>query len=665
MIQRNKIIPFIFMTAVVFTLWLAAPLPAQGSITVTSPNGGEAWEVGTVKSITWDSAAVNGDVKIEYSIDNGNHWITIEEATENDGFYSWTIPATLSSQCLLKVAGAGDGECETRGSWIWASSIDSLEKQAILFQKLEQANMNTILLSAPPISGNWGYGSHEMFLACIKEAKERGISVHAWIPNTRRLWYYDILDVDYTDPAEQAAQSQWVRDIMAAYGDYLDGIHLDYIRYREPGIPNENGKMDGVRATVRKIHADLNANYPGKLVSAAVFNLKGNKFDRKDDGSIWFTMVPTWFVNWCADHPDTYFTSSLNYYYGPHHMQYQQDPVGWLKEGIIDRIMPMQYTLDDAEWQRDADLWKSFNQYVGNDFTRVHTGTAWKDNKWDPPGVVRKLKYDRSIGLKGTFIFILQNHETDDTPLIDALTVDSAVNDFDAPYKTPVPSCMGGNGGTGIFDTSDAVFSIVRTPNTAITVLSPNGGETYTSGSPQSITWNSRGLSKTIKITLWKNNTKVGVIASDVDPAPGVYNWNAGVLFNGATVSGGTGYAVKIKEKGTEVVDFSDGTFTIESPFIAVTSPNGGESWTVGSTRDITWNAAGVTKTFKITLWKNGAPVGTITSGIAASGRSFTWTVGKLANGATVSAGPGYTIKIKEKSTTAADTGDGEFTLVN
>ncbi len=763
MIQRNKVNIFIVMTIVACVLWAATPITAQGSITVTAPNGGEAWEFGTVKSITWDSTAVSGDVKIEYSTDNGNNWITIAESTDNDGIYPWTIPAPLSTQCLLKVTGTGPVECETRGSWIWASGIDSLEKQAILFQKLEQANMNTILLSAPPIGGNWGYGSHEMFLACIMEAKERGISVHAWIANTRRLWYSDITDVDYTDPAEREAQSQWVQDIMAAYGDYLDGIHLDYIRYRIPTLVNEDGKLDGVTAAVRKIHDDLNANYPGKLLSAAVFNLKGNKFDRKDDGSIWFSQVPTWLVNWCADHPDTYYTSSLNYYYGPHHMQYGQNPVGWLNEGIIDRIMPMQYTLDDEMWQRDADYWKSFNQYVGNDFTRVHTGTAWKNDKWDPAGAIRKIKYDRSIGLKGTFLFLLQNHETDDTPIIEALTIDSEANDFDAPYKSPAPSCMGGDGTARIIDTCDTVFSIVPNPDASITVLSPNGsedmfigptrpitwnceyisdtlkivlcknnafvgvidskldpasgvynwkvgtlangtavppgtgyflkikernttmmdrsdgtftiktpsitvtspngGETLKPGTSQPITWDCQGISKTVKITLWQDNVKVGLIASKIAPAPGVYNWTAGFLADGTVVSGGTGYSIKIKEKGVITSDFSDGTFTITPPFITVTSPKGGENLVIGSTREITWDAAGIINKFKISLWQNGTRIGVIASNVAASARSFTWTAGKLANGVTVSGGPGYTVKIREKANTLVDAGDGSFTL--
>jgi len=56
--------------------------------------------------------------------------------------------------------------------------------------------------------------------------------------------------------------------------------------------------------------------------------------------------------------------------------------------------------------------------------------------------VVRKIRYGRSIGMNGFVIFILANHETDDSALIDALTVDSATNGNDAPFKEWVPSCL-------------------------------------------------------------------------------------------------------------------------------------------------------------------------------------------------------------------------------
>jgi hypothetical protein len=43
-----------------------------------------------------------------------------------------------------------------------------------------------------------------------------------------------------------------------------------------------------------------------------------------------------------------------------------------------------------------------------------------------------------------------------------------------------------------------------------------------------------------------------------------------------------------------ELTDTSDAVFTItDVPVIIVTSPNGGESWVVGSSHDITWLSAG------------------------------------------------------------------------
>lgn len=455
------------------TLWAAAAcfvfgvdsLSAQEEyIAVTSPNGGEVWQVGDTHAITWDSLGILGDVKIEYTIDNGISWILLSESTENDGEYSWVIPDSVSSECRVRISSSQSAACETRGTWVQASTINSLEKQAALFNSLEAANLNTVLVSVPRINGNWGYGDHELFLAFIQGAKNRGFSVHAWIACSRRLWGEGITYIEYRDPAEQAAQSHWVQYIMAIYGNYLDGVHLDYIRYMDFDIVNADGKMDGIRDTVRRIHDDLNAIYPDKMLSAAVFTLNPNRFDRKDDGSIWFNQVPAWFVNWCNDHPDSLYNSSNYYYLGPHHMQVQQDPVGWLQEGIIDAVMPMQYTLDDGIWQRDTNHWKSFNLYVGNDFTRVFTGMAWKTGKYDPAASVRQIKYDRSVGMKGNVIFRFGHTDMSDTPLIEALTIDSEINDFQAPYKSWVSSCLNPSGFGYIWDSSDEFFSIGSPP---------------------------------------------------------------------------------------------------------------------------------------------------------------------------------------------------------
>ena len=76
---------------------------------LNSPNGGETWESGTTSTITWTAddnltADPNIDIKLEYSLNGGTSWVTITEDTENDGAYSWAIPAGISStNALVKV----------------------------------------------------------------------------------------------------------------------------------------------------------------------------------------------------------------------------------------------------------------------------------------------------------------------------------------------------------------------------------------------------------------------------------------------------------------------------------------------------------------------------------------------------------------------------------
>ena len=79
------------------------------TLEVTAPNGGEVWVVNSTHNITWTSSDFTGDVKIEYSVDNGTNWVTVTSSTTNDGSYSWTIPNAPSQTCLVRVSDASDG----------------------------------------------------------------------------------------------------------------------------------------------------------------------------------------------------------------------------------------------------------------------------------------------------------------------------------------------------------------------------------------------------------------------------------------------------------------------------------------------------------------------------------------------------------------------------
>jgi hypothetical protein len=86
------------------------------TITVISPDGGEKWTAGTTQSVTWSSTGTVGNVKIEYSTNNGTGWSTIVSSTANDGGYSWTVPAVSSSNCKVRISETDGDPSDTSDS---------------------------------------------------------------------------------------------------------------------------------------------------------------------------------------------------------------------------------------------------------------------------------------------------------------------------------------------------------------------------------------------------------------------------------------------------------------------------------------------------------------------------------------------------------------------
>ncbi|MCU0276638.1 MAG: S8 family serine peptidase, partial [Acidobacteria bacterium] len=84
-------------------------ITASSGISVTSPNGGEAWLMGSAHDIHWTSFGGMTHVKIEYSLNNGGSWVVLTASTPNDGSHSWAVPYSPSSQCLVRISNAGSG----------------------------------------------------------------------------------------------------------------------------------------------------------------------------------------------------------------------------------------------------------------------------------------------------------------------------------------------------------------------------------------------------------------------------------------------------------------------------------------------------------------------------------------------------------------------------
>jgi hypothetical protein len=133
---------------------------------------------------------------------------------------------------------------------------------------------------------------------------------------------------------------------------------------------------------------------------------------------------------------------------------------------------------------------------------------------------------------------------------------------------------------SSISDASDAVFTMK-----GIKITSPNGGEIWPAGSVQNITWASAGASQYVEIYYTADDGTTWTKITTATLNTGSYTWT--VPYNISTTT-----KVKVVDSSNaSLSDMSDANFIIQG--IIVTSPNGGETWLVGSTQNITWAFTG------------------------------------------------------------------------
>lgn len=170
-------------------------------------------------------------------------------------------------------------------------------------------------------------------------------------------------------------------------------------------------------------------------------------------------------------------------------------------------------------------------------------------------------------------------------------------------------------------DESDANFTIssdISSPSSAVTVLTPNGGETWRKGKTYSITWNSTRSNNIRTVILLERyddplNTGIPITVKTFETTNlGSYFWSIDsndplACPNKNCPSSGSKFKVRIFYPDIQYTelpgDASDGFFSIISstttPAITVLSLNDGEKWEIGETYKITWNLAG------FPLWNN------------------------------------------------------------
>ncbi len=85
------------------------PISNQQVVGLVAPNGGENWNFGSTRNITWTASNFSA-VNLEYKTGPGMPWQMIaSNLPSTSASYAWTIPGTPTSQARVRVSDAVDG----------------------------------------------------------------------------------------------------------------------------------------------------------------------------------------------------------------------------------------------------------------------------------------------------------------------------------------------------------------------------------------------------------------------------------------------------------------------------------------------------------------------------------------------------------------------------
>jgi len=258
----------------------------------------------------------------------------------------------------------------------------------------------------------------------VAEAHSHGLRLHAWV-NVMPLWkgktpprspkhpYKTHPEWRLRDGAgnEQALNDHYVivnplmpevqdhivavcRDIVTRYD--VDGVHMDYIRFvsdtmKQPAaFPGDAGSIKLFAASLGR---EVKTGKNGALVEAA--DIAAFQTFKRDSITRLVRRIRTEAV---LARPGVQFTAAVWRTPELARETYLQDAAAWLRDGVLDRAMPMIYTADDAQFESDAKAWIA--AAPGRPIT---PGVASYMQK--PDQTPRQITRSKELGAQGVAVF--------------------------------------------------------------------------------------------------------------------------------------------------------------------------------------------------------------------------------------------------------------------
>src|SRR3989449_293798 len=543
----------------------------KGSLTITAPNGGESWSIGSTQTITWTKTGTIGSVRLDYSTDGGATYpnvITVSTPA-TPGSYSWTVPDTPTAQARVKVTlisdtsvnDASDGNFSIKGTltvtapnggetWIVGESrnITWTKTGAIANVKLEYSTdggttyPNLIVASTPAASLSYAWTVPDAI----------GTAVRVRVTDTGDASVFDDSNANF-----------------AIKGSLTLTAPIGGEAWTVGSTQNITWTSTGSIANVKlEYSTDGGATYPNLITASAP----------AATGSYVWTV------------PDLASSS--------------------VKVRVTNTADATVFAVSNAVFTIKGGL--SVTAPVGTDVWAVG---AVKTISWSSTGAGAITTVNLEYSKNGLFT---------DTQVI---ATGLASGPAGGSYSWTVADAIASTVKVRVKHATDATVSADSAAFTikgALALTAPVGGEVWGVGSTQNITWTTGGTLADVKLEYPRDNfvADVQTITLSTPAAGGSFAW---------TVPDAISTTVKVR-----ITLNSDATATQTSPAnfkirgsLALTAPNGGETWIVGDTRTITWTKTGTLADVKLEYSNDGGATypNVITASTPAANLSYAWTV--------------------------------------
>ena len=528
------------------------------NIRVLSPNGGENWNANSSQSITWYSSQVR-NVKIEYTLDNGNTWSTLTNSTPSVGYFLWSaLPNVPSTNARVRISDASDGYPSDA-----SDSVFTISPQPAL------------KIISPDGGENWMSGSSQTVRwNALGKINLGGGTIH----KLKSSPYFPLtianIKIEYTTNNG----SNWLSIVQSTpnNGSYLWSP-----------VPSQNSSLCRVKIS----DADIGSPFAISDSTFVIYNNIPREISVKspNGGEIWQAGT-TQVINWSStgvtavniDYTTNNGTNwnavvanipSTGYYSWT---QVPNTPSTNCLIRITDAVNGFPYNTSTKTFTIAPPPEITVLSPNGGETLQAGSNT---NITWTSTNVANiKIEYTTNNGANWNLIIT-------STPSIGQYVWQNIPGINSSLCRVKISNADG----TGQpYDISDNNFTITNLIVQSIKLTSPIGGELWESGTTHNITWNGTAINS-VKIEFTSNNGIVWDTIADSLPGSGSYAWTLPNINS-------TQCKVRVSDATDGVPsDASSQVFTIKPiPTISVISPKAGDVYNAGSPVDIQWTSTGI-----------------------------------------------------------------------